>query len=1414
MRYKDIVSFNEELFFDGSVEIDCIYKNKVMAELAAGSYVFHSKDSFTDNNDGKLDTITFLKTILDYSYSDNHTNPFFTAIAGYGSGKSHYCTAIAALFANNEKFLQYKNVRSNIKQLDENYEKELQNKLTKPNIVLALNGMNDFDLSNKMYEQLNKYLEISGINTSLFTNIDLIYDKAVVFVKTLYDSIPFQNELNQYIKKNKLDKKNFSIEYLITNIKDTNVFSLVNTISDKITGNIYKISNFVNPKLILDEICNELCGDGKPFDKVLIIFDEIGRYIEWLGDEDTLKDPSTMQQLYEGVKNSGGKVTFLSFIQFPLSTYFSHLAPAKYASIARYVDRYKTARSFHLSTILESVFSNLVNVKEHDQFKDFSVIQKNLFNWQDDFQKNILWYDKDYYNNMICKKLGAFHPLTIFLLTKLSEFTQSRGPIMILRDLLERNRNHEVAVVPAIYPTSIFDTDFSSEVLKMEQNGLMKSDNMSIYDQIINKPKYSIHLKAEDRAFIQAIVIINLLKLTPASKPDYYFLLENLTGLKENILSEVAEKLESNLGILQYDEEVFYHHIELNAVGKQDFRRFLIQKRNEIESENNYYEDLDFLTLRFNDVLKEQLSNFKTSLFRKITTLEWEFPQLIIEARSNICEELTKTINRSLQAITPDTNKGSMIWIYLNSNIITDTEKLLHNIMKISRELDIKKYPIQIGILLDTSSDLLSSIIDSDTLSNMSQEEMNKFSAFIDDAKYRVEGELVTNFKSVRSNAYYLNSEYDIIKTDKKFDKLFNTHLEEIYTKTIPFQFDGFTKQRNHNARSEYIQIVRAFASDDPSLSGFNNYLKPRSYNRMVGLLGKFSWNIFNDDKIVKPMHKNVSIVFEEIDTLLKSVSEEKSLSIIEIFEELLTAPYGMNIYSANLILTYVLLFYKAQFTFICNNRSYDFKNWLLIVNTDKIDLNIIRNTVITYCDPVKLKSATITYLNQILDAKSIDIVIDLSQKIDDIGDKYDFDDEVRTKVEQVKSKVFSACKIQESYNEIVRKCKIVEVNTNDEYDGIPDVLRMAFDISNEWNTLLTETRKSTMNFPDLWYEIYDNANTMAISFIKSNFEEWFGRNNWPKNHNVESYITFSKKLSKALYGFDFNEFGRMVKDNILKVCKSIEYLRECQARIADYQNRIIPNTYSECKEYNLGLKSFIDEISSSSLLTDKQKKFYFNQLKEIENKIKKKEEKLNQCLTDVYDILSDKDFTEISEIELFIKQLQNAVNSIDKNHSDYGIINETLENAQEIFIEVSKLEQGDYLEQEIVNKIKKIKSKFKDNVEKDPDFLTCAKLFDNVEKNLHKTLNKKIEHWMSMLPVGKINDLPETKLDQINSYISQPPTYLRDSELQVIAKLKKRIVDFQDKSVEDSIIRLFGSLANTRKKEEIINKLKKLLEG
>jgi len=1410
MRYYEAVEFDDRLFFSGSVEIDWIYTNKELANLAANSFVFHSQKSFSISDDGKIDTIAFTKILFENIYNESNGNPFITGIAGYGSGKSHLSTAIAALFANNERFLEYNQVIKNIEKLDSAFAQYICDNKSKPNIVFAFNGMNDFNLTISMTEQIQYYLQLSGINIELFQDSDDVFVKAQKFVKSNFNNQNFQNVLAKNLQQDKYKYIPNKLDYFVNNIKDNEVFEIVNIISEEITGNRYNIERFLNPKVILEEINQKLCGKGKPFGKVLIIFDEIGRYIEWLGTK-SYHDPSIMQQLYEGIKNSNGSVTFLSFIQFPLTTYFSHLNPGVFSHIARYVDRYKSARIFHLSTVLESVFANLIAIKDPSNFSDYSFLHENILSWQPQLLNSVHWANEAIYKKLICDKLKPFHPLTILLLSRLSDYTQKRGPLKILSELLENSKNFEISNVPAIFPVSIFDTEFTADIVKMEDDGLIKSDYVSVYDRLLGKSKIKGHINSEDMAFLQAIVICNLLDLKPVSENDYRYLISNLNGFDDSQISDVIRKLESELGVIKYDNELFIHHIELDAVGRKDFNRFLLVKRNELQSEYDYTEAENF-ERRLNENLTDQLKNFKTAFCRNITTSEWVFPQKLIDIRKDVVNELNYIKSEASNAIMPNQAKGAMIWIYINCHLLPEYENEIDRIKDLINLINLGEHPIQIGFILDTNAELSNAIIALDSINNFTSSEREKYSAFYESHRTSIKQNIKDIFLNLRRESYYI-LDGSIEKTGLGYKKLIDNLIEKLYPLSLPFKFDGFSKTRFHNAKNEFIQILKAFSSRKLSKSYFKNNLLDRTYNRLVGFIGKYSWNIFDGDKIGKPNDKIVKKVFEGLKIKFDRVADENNLELSQIFNGLIAPPFGMNIYSASFLVIYSLNFYNDRFIFSHDGREYNYHNWIILIITTDVNYKIIQNTSIQYCDPEKLKDSTLNLLDEILNSRSVKDILNLKDKIDNYTDKFDYDESITQKLELVKSKIYNANELQSSFDIIETKLNYMDQCVYKGIDQIPDILKTSYELEKDWNELSQKSKGSDLDLPQNWLNHYDDVYDNIIVFLETDFENWFNDNNWPKNHNVEAFNMFCKKIAKSLYSLGMNKFGKEVNDTVVKVTRSYEFLSFCQKRISGYLNLIIPDTYEDCSKYKKDIVEFKKTITESNLLANSQKQYYLNQLNQVLKSINSKIENITKNLSDIYEDLGSKYFSDIDEIKTFINQLKSTTDSISVSHPDYLILADTLTNVENIVTSIKDLLSKTFTDKQISKEMKRLKKEFANNLQDDPDYVNCSVLFENVRNTLLSNLDVEIKEWMSVIPEKIDGSLSQSKLDQIYQYITNPPVYLNDKALARVSKVKNILNKVINTSIEKSIINQFKSIKGIKKQKQIINTLEKLLK-
>jgi|GEM_PF-6450783 hypothetical protein len=1405
MKFKDVVRFRNDLFFNGSVEIDCIYDDRDLATRAAGSYVFHSKRAFTKSDDGKIDTIQLVTEVFNRAYSKDEDNPFITVIAGYGSGKSHLCTAVASLFANNKRFLDNEKTLQNIKSIEPDAHDNLVSYLTKPNIVFSINGMNNSDLTMLLYGQIKKYLQISDVSIPLFTDIEEVYNKAKLFVKNNYDNKNFQENLLRLIKQDEYKSISPSRSYLSEKISEDRVFSLVNQISVETTGNRYQIENFLNPSLIIGEVCEKLCGEGKPFDKVIVIFDELGRYIEWIGEKKGI-DPSSMQQLYEGVKNSKGKAVFLSFIQFPLTTYFNHLDPIRYAVVSRYVDRFKSARNLYLSTLLETVFANLVEVIDGKYFKDYSNIQADLLRWNPALNNSFVWTDAAYYTNTICNKLRVFHPLTIALLAKLSDYTQKRGPLAILKELLDEYKNAQVEVINSIAPVSVLNTTFKEDILRMEQSGLLKGRTVSIYDELVNRPDVSPHLGAEDKLFLQAILVINLLELKPNSREDYFILLQHITGLDSETLNKSADSLELNLGVIRYDTGVYYHHIVLDSVGQKDFDSFFIRKRNTIKNSQAYYKD-DVLSAKIRLIYKDELTPFKTALYKEITTLEWEFPQEIIDIRSNVKRNIGELIREQQETIEPNKPRGAMVWVYVNDMLIEDIDSVLNSLLSIAKEMDLENTLIQIGVLFDQQGQLLDHILDRDTIVDFTGAEREKFQAFVSVKEQKINLELKDTFLNLQKNAYFVIDE-KLEKITGNYRIIMNQKVEQLYTHFVPFAFDGFRVLNYHNGRNEIIQIIKTFAQQNLSLRVFEAGLPAKTFNRFNGVFGDYGWQGFEDNDLVNPKDPRAYRVFDLIDTSLSSINDENPLELITIFDTIIGSPYGLNIYVAMLMFVYAASMHRDHLIFNVDEKDMNFGEWILHVNDNDINRKLVKSTVIKYFDIRKREESVSRALQKVLDEQSIVGLESLEKSIGYLLEETFSNTELNSKVLLARDKLAKAKALRETY-EIVKG--IIDKFwgfINDPEDGIPDILKGFDGLKDAWENLTNEVKIGLLKFPYDWKCEYENVVHESARYIDKNFKEWFSRNQVPRDHNVDSYIAFNKKLVKGLYAFGLSDHAQSVNENIRDITRDFNLTTQINNRIAELAGQNLARTFEECTDFREKVDLLRQEIDVYDLKI-RHKKEYFKTLDFLNSRIDEQVNKLNDEIASIWDFLADEEIETMVELDSFISRLSDLLERIGVNHSDYVNLHEILENANSIKIDLLEIEHAHTDRMDVKRKMEQARERFNDNIEEDPESLCCKALFDNHEAGLYRKIEDRTKTWMSRLPaVDSLLKKSDIELEKTLAYVNEYPSFLSEQEVEVVKNVKFNVLRQLDGHMKAEIVSLFDNIATREKKVEVIEEL------
>lgn len=1396
-KLSEIVTVNNDVVFGGAVQVDWFYKEK--SDLIADNFVFHGPDFFgvtegdVEYADHKLmDTCSYTKLISD-KLSTEDGNPLILTIAGYGTGKSHLAVTLGKLFENRDEAIVNK-IMNNIRNADTAIADDIRSNNDKKNLVFVLNGMKDFNLNIEILSVAKTVLSTYGYSDDFFSDITKAYTIAKIFIERNF-------ELHKTLFNDEFNELNYSNDTLYNHILDNifkdEIFNAINNIYEKINGTRIRWDEGITASEILRKLNERLCGENGDFNKILILFDEFGRYIEFAADRPELAGDSALQQIYETIQDSNNGIILIGFIQSDLKTYMARVK--KSSNIARYIGRYESGEKLYLSSNLETIFANLISrcdshlykeyvvdsIESSNNSKKYSDLFKDINAWSSYASTKGVWKNKVKFNEILVKGIYPMNPFSVLLLTSLSDWYQQRSALNFFMDSVKKIGDCEVdklGVLPQIHSTDIIRGDLFTELLLAEKDGRQRSEHCMMFDRII--VKHGDKFVGNQSIILSAVLVFKLLKLRVSSKAEVTRAFSYLSGINHKLIELDLEDLENKIGVIVYDENRNVYDFVEDATGQNDFNVHFNRVRNSLE-----YITIEAL---ITGDIKNKLgliSDMQTdfSKIHNIKTNEWSFKQeikTVHELDDNYFKSLCDLLDQNTQV---NSTRGVFIYVYLS-------EKDNYNlVIELYKKYKIFNYPVILWLLDDSERLLYRFLLNEKIISSFSKEETVKYSRFIDNFLENNELDMTAAFKALQSRREII-TENGIIKVNKRMKILLKDRFEELYPSIIPFPFEGFTNKQLGTPKKNLCLIAKSMLAGSIDYSWIQVQDKGmRNIVSNIFIYPAIGWGILSENyKMQYPTNKNLYKLLNSFDSELL---ETEKMSLYDMYTRCVAPPIGMNDYSFSLLLAVYLRFKGIEAKVLYNDKIIKNAEWSTLFYKDKsVDLKVLEDS---YVIKVNVKGYLKKYqmlCNEIEHESNISRFNELFEKLEDLEQENDPPKELSEKVQ--------AChmRLEVGINQLKdfrNKISSIKGEFNRGIDGKVEY-KFLLNALVKGRELIEQENQTNghFNIPVEELEELDRISDVGRTIVEEKYLSFIKKQKCMSVSGVGPYRKWLERLADNLTKLGYTRLATETLVHMESTTSSLENIRKVQEAVEKcetYLKVTKPNQYSTQEEllnYQKEGTILLELIKENKVIDVRTKENFVLMLNKVLEDITKRLEGITKMITELYDKAYEiESIEEVEELKSLIHHLlEKGIRHDEKEYIEIigRVITSCLNDLNEIRSNV-KLPHR-------IKRIEELKLKY-DEYSDDVDL---SDLLNNCIMQVKGEIEKENSYWMENYDLDVNQGIESWDAQKCQSYILKTdslPDFLTEVNSIRITNNRLKVTERIKELRIDSIIELFKDL-------------------
>ncbi len=937
---QDIVDFRSDRLFNGAVNIGWFGTDNSRTRAAAEAFVFHGpayhgvsqEDIGTSHGHRLQDTASFALSVVRRCYGIED-QPFMLAIAGYGTGKSHLGLTLASLLHNPLGDIA-EPVLSGVGRADQAIGAEIKailNEARQPCLVVALNGMQNFDLTTEVTRQILQQVKGAGLDTRPLDELRPRFALAASLIKMAVTNIDVTNDLLETCEA-------ATIEDILDRLEEQDelTYGKVHQVLASRSINIAALGG-ESIRDVIDVSCREYCGPEKAFRCLIVLFDEFGRFTEFATVRSHIAGSGVLQDLFEGVQANAGRACFAGFIQFELSAYVQRVAPEHRNEILRYVTRYQAANRVYLSINLETLIASLIEKKQPEQLASIfdndiakqksNDIAANLLRWYPQSRNHRLWGDTEQFHSVIrkgCWPLSAYSTWFLFHLAAAGKHLQERSALALLRDAFERHQGHVIddETEWCLAPVDFWSEPLQHELITSEEGGQQGSITHA-YASV--EARHGANIEEELKRILRAVVLASKMGLKAADKDDAIEALSELAGLRLSTAVKAVHQLQDEYNVLEWDESFKEFDILGEAVPRTQFLAFVRHRVASAYDEAGKSSLFASKAATWCNLLCDLDCDFAEE--NRITTREWRYTG-VTSNLDVIAMHVKLAADRWIKALSVDEARGTIIYCYVEPSrdaevIIADTGKLLRSAAK---QVGFSALPILVVLLCDEYGTLGQSLAELAVLDeSVSEEDKVRFGNLIPAHQEKTREAVRSLVESMIKRRLYVTAFREPLEA-KRLGRVGTELFARIYKSALLFPFDGFSTAHG-NAPDSCKELTTELMLGRLDW-GAVIAKQVRVKNRAVAVL-RDAWGIYaqNGNVRTRPTQPIIRSLTEKWDSLL--TSGERRIALGSAMIQLCAPPYGANIASAGLFLGAFIAARSEKICVVRDGKQYAVSQWV-----------------------------------------------------------------------------------------------------------------------------------------------------------------------------------------------------------------------------------------------------------------------------------------------------------------------------------------------------------------------------------------------------------------------------------------------------------------------------------------------------